>query len=407
MDKLIRSALILCLLWSCNVVKLATQGETEVPDEFFVGDVIPFQVNPLTRIYTKTESYINEINKVLPTSAIPATSGAVGAANFAGDWNGNLIFSNNNSQSLTTAKWIFETVKKQEVVYSNGNKYDSPTWSALHMINSICAAGILFGDELGLMEYDYPADNTYSKLLNSSALYALSKYCGVKDDGGMLNQTIQVTISTPTNTTIYDKRIDMMGNTYYIRYNSQGMALAGLESYSSGANFRKVVLYDDLISNGFSLSYIDGPLNTVLTNEQVTAMRLYYDSTGSLANPTAAMMLRETYNTAPDSQTTFFVGGNLGDGVGVTVNMNSSSLTGGPSITRSACLNNTDWSLTIDGNNCSGNSGLTGISTDGTSAASFYNIFAGWSGSYSNNSTVTETSTPGFTVLENMGTGAF
>lgn len=407
MDKLIRSSLILCLLWSCNVVKLATQGDTEIPDEFFVGDIIPFQINPLTRIYTKTESYITEVNKVLPSNAVPTTSGAVGAADFAGDWNGNLNFSNNNGDSLTTAKWLIHKIKKEELVYSSGNKYESPTWAALHMINSICAAGILLGDELGLMEYDYPADNTYSKILNSSALYALSKYCGVKDDGGMLNQTIQITISTPANTTIYDKRIDMMGDTYYIRYNSQGMSFAGVESYDNGANFRKIVLNDDLISNGFALSYIDGPLNTSLVNEQLTVMRLYYDSTGSLVNPPAAMMLRETYNSTPDSETTFFVGGNPGDGNGLAVHMNATGLTNGATNTSNACIDKNDWSLILDGSDCSGNGGIAGIYTDGTSSVGLYNVFSSWAGSYSNYTTVGETSLPGFTTLGNMGTGAF
>jgi len=400
MKILIKLTILLFVLTSCNVIQTLSQGETEVDSEFYDINTVDFHSNALTNLYTKSKDYFGKVETLVPTSSIAVSSGTPVAESFGTDWNSALSFSTNQGVSITTANWV-----KEIVLLSNTDTYDSPTWRALNTMNTLCAAGILIGEQISMTEFDYPPNGTYNTYLGNTQMNALVSYCGVSSDDSMIGQNISVTVSDPASTLIYDKQIDMMGSTYFIKYDTNSMAFAGSEINDDGLSFTKVVMSDDQVSNGFTLSFIRGPNNTSLALEETNAMRVYYDSTAA-ATGLAALEYRETYNSSPDSETTFFVGGYLNSGNGIVVHVLSSNLVHSET-NYFACLLESDWSITADGTDCSAGSGLAGIPGDSSSSVEFHNVFTNWSTNLSTNSSVHDSSTPGFSSIGDMGTGAF
>lgn len=408
MNNLIRSFICIVFLVSCNVVQMVTQEETKVPENFFITNRIEKQINPLTQVYFKTEQYLNEVSRLAPDGSTSATSSTASAPNFNEEFNGVQLFSDNNNSPLTTADWLKYTVKLQDIDWGNGNKYDSPTWKALNTLNFVCAAGMLLGAEMNLGEYEYPQDGSYDTTIDQAAAKALSEYCGVNDDGSLVGMTLTVQVSTPGDTTNYDKKIQLRDNSYYLRYSTNSMTFAGAKTYSNGNNFTRVLINDDLLGNGFALEFIDGPTVGSLTSASTIAMRILHDHINNPTSPFTALMYRYTFDSTPSSETTFFLGGNIGSGTGYTLQMSGSQFTGGASTLYKACLNEASFSNIDDGNDCSvNNGGIVGKAATGMDAQEFQDVHTNWSGSVSSWMSVGPADTTSFVDLSTMTMSSF
>lgn len=396
MDKLIRSALILCFLWSCNVVQLATQGKTEVPDEFYLTDIMPFQTNPFTMTFVDTKNNLKKIEDLYPTSFTLEDSyierneysennpKAWTDQAWGSYWDSNSLFVDGTvagGGTMITAKaWVKQKLSMLKIDRGGGDMYESVTWKAQNTLNSLCAVGLILGNELGLTQYQYPADGTYQIDIDSKAAYAMGKYCDTGNFRDNIGMSFQVVISTPANTSFYDKKIDMMGESYFIRYNSQTVNFAGATTYSGGNFFNKLIVANDLTSTGLRLEYVNGPVTGTGNdndNDNFELFRLYIDTANNTGE--TQVMYKELHDAATDDTTIFFLGGFANTSGRINMKMISTNLSASYSDQYRACLTQSTWGIHTDNVDCV-NANEVSMSTgfDSGSVTTWHFIVANW-----------------------------
>ena len=409
MEKLIRFVLCIAFMVSCNVFQMVKQDDGKIPDDFFLTDTIPYPNNMLAKSYMDVKNYLGIIDNAVPVSfALSKNKASFAPVSFGTEWDSDLIFSDNNSNSMTARSWVSHTIRNIEIEYTNGNKYESPTNRLLRSLNNLCAGSLILADNgLSLSEFDIPAPGTYETIMSPKAIYALAQYCGINDVTGMEGQPVSMTLSAPTSNLIYDLRIDFMGSVYYLRYTSQGMAIAGVESYDGGQGFQKVLINNDLVSNGLAIEFIEGPTNTTVDdNNTHIGMKIYYDTT-SARTGLFGILYKEVYDTATDNIIDLFLGGYIGSGGNLSLSMRGTNFSDSAS-ERVACISPASWAIQTDNSMCSASTTtVAGINTDSSANSSMENFFNNWSSSFSAYSSVTDADFPGFSTIGNMGTSDF
>lgn len=415
MEKLIQSILLLSFLSSCNVVKLATQGETTVPDEFFVSDKLPFNANPLTMTFVKMKSYLMKLDSSVPSSTNfnrINQNFALSPYSWGSNWTTNIIQSNRTDSTVSPRKWIADHLKIIEEDKGGGDKYESVTWKILNTLNSICAIGLILGNKFELGEFDFPENGDHSAVIDAKAASGMREYCNMNNPEENIGRTIPVTISTPTNTGIYQKQIDMMGDTFYLRYDNQTMNFATIQSNDNGASFSKLIINDDQVSNGLRLEFISGPDNSTSNdNEEHLAVRYWYDSSSSGAALGKFMFMYHNFfdGSGSDSTKTFFVGGTSGTMDRMPIMMVANELYSSTEDYSYGCMNKSDWSIQADGNYCGVGSEVdgSGQTPNLSTATAYYNYSSGYNTNLSNLKAVGDNTSTGFTAPGNMQTSSF
>lgn len=416
MEKLIRLVLCIAFMVSCNVVQMIKQDDGKVPDEFFVDDILPFNLNPFTATYNNTRDVLKRLESLTPNSGFVGQEAKFMSPvheAWSTDWSSSTPFySNYVESSVSTSTWIQHQTQIIEIDKGGGDKYESFTWSMLNSLNTICAVGIYIGNELGLDEFSYPPNGTYEVMIDAKAAYSFERYCDMTDQQDLIGMGFQVVISDVTGG-IYDKRIEMMGETHYLRHNSNTTNYNTVSFYGGNNYWSKIVIADDRTSNGYRLEFIDGSNNgDANDNDEQWAGRIWYDSTsvGATLGPMHFIFIMD-YDSdgAGDSRTVTSIAGNTNtsasDRVSVKMTSNYLSSWGANTDVARGCVNRSNWSMHTDNAECNSGNEVPGVNTDSTEASAFYTFANNYNGAYTTMQAHNENTITGFTVPGDIGTG--
>lgn len=130
----------------------------------------------------------------------------------------------------------------------------------------------------------YPTDGSHTITFTSTSQEIMTSKCGFDSDevSGMTGLSISLTVTTPSDTTYYDKKIvftlptEMSGGTqnFYMRVNSSAINILTSETNSNGINRTIVAL--DRTNDVLRVEYFSGGSTT---SGGFNFYRLYYDAT--------------------------------------------------------------------------------------------------------------------------------
>jgi hypothetical protein len=410
MNKLIRSLLCLALLVSCNVVKLATQGETQVPDEFFVKDIIPFNKNPMTLAYKDLEKYVvDDLGSMVPGSFAIAKQNLFPSTPYAWstEWSSDLRLNSNRTNTMVTARdWIAEQIKVQKVDKGGGDSFESITWQILNSTNMMCSVGLLLGNQLGLTDLEYPAFGTYQIEIDKSSAYGLKKYCDMDDALEKVGMSFSVTVGDPASAE-YDISLNMMGQLHYLRYDGSTFNYATVYIDTPNDHWHKIFVADDRVTKGLRLEYIQGPDNTGSDdNDEYWMVRMWLGTTASDLPEKPIHLFVHNFHDASgaDDFNTFHISGNVNTNDRVSMKMTSSYFVANNTNNehRQGCLNKSDWSMHTDNTECNVGNEVQGFNTGIDESAPFWNFSTNYNGGLATLQTLSASDTAYFNYSTDM-----
>ena len=106
------------------------------------------------------------------------------------------------------------------------------------------------GLALGITDLDdsgYPVNGSYDIAITSALASSVNSECDITLSDDMIGTTVNVVVTTPSDTTMYDKKASMSieGDPYvlYLRYNSSYINIASTEK-NDGGEYRTSILVD-------------------------------------------------------------------------------------------------------------------------------------------------------------------
>ena len=311
-----------------------------------------------------------------------------------------------NSGTTSIMEWMGHQIN-ENAVRENGSSI-SILGRLKDAIGLFCALGVGIGNVDG---DGYPADGSITVNITSALASQINSQCNL-DASDAIGMPITFTVSTPTDTTVYDKKVVLNPpnggtQTVYFRTTNAEINVGAVETYTldadeDGANgnddklSRTTVSYDK--TNGimraeYISGYNEGP---VATNQRLETSRILYDE-----NNDEGYILFKAYTSGNPDRTQFVLTGKpQTSGAEFALSFEHSTLDANE---RQACVVASTGNITgTDGTYCSA---VAGVSLAGISVSSINTTLdAGYNST--NFDTISESTTLSFTSA-NFASAAF
>lgn len=395
MKQLILLFVFLALAFSCGKESDSDGGSSNIS-------------NPMTNSYSGIAGQTAKLAGLEPGSSSKGnnfySSKEIMAASFGADWDTNNVAPDDTTDaadSIPLKEWMGHQISESAV------RENDSSISILGRLKGelgvFCAIGVALGNS-----NDYPADGAQSATITAEAVSKISSQCDF-DASSAQGMTMNFTVSTPTNTTHYDKKVVLNPpnggtQTVWFRSTSTSINVASVEEYTNNStNYigRTVVAYDKS-NNILRAEYISGVDTTSLSNgDRIEFSRILYDE-GNDEGYIMSMMFEDD---TTDTTTEYILTGKpQTSGAKFSLSFLSSTFSGlATSSEMQACILKSNGNIDNDGTYCSATStSLAGISVNGN--AVFTGIKTGYNAD--NYDTVNEATTLSFTSA-NFATTSF
>lgn len=218
----------------------------------------------------------------------------------------------------------------------------------------ICAIGQMLTINGG----GYPTNGSYSLTITQDKLTAITTVCDMNVDNpaDLIGTEIQLIVSTPATTTLYDKKLALIlpegdTQTLFLRNSAQFINIASAESGVHGQS-RSIISYDQVNKKLF-FEYISAAAGS--GDNSMYVYRIYHNET----TDQGYILALEGGGNAGYTDTRFTLTGKPNSGGSIALSMSRSQ--GNAFAAKKACILLADGSITQDGSlNCT----LPGVSID-------------------------------------------
>lgn len=249
--------------------------------------------NALTNTYSKVATQSAKIGGLAPSSSLTANSlrrneSAMFGSAFGANWDDAGTFSlpdetTDANDSISLKEWMGHQISEDSVTEEGSSVSVFGRMSST--LGVFCAVGVALGED-NVDADGYPEDGSSSVTLTSSHVSKIQDQCNF-DASDANGATITFEVSTPANTTSYDKKVILNPpnggvQTVYFRSNSTEINIAAVEEYTreSVAYISRVVVDYDITNKMLRSEYIAGHDVTSLGNgNRIEVSRILYDET--------------------------------------------------------------------------------------------------------------------------------
>ena len=280
------------------------------------------------------------------------------------------VFWNDTASSPTLISpkdWMAIQLDTDAERSSNGSKI-SIFGRFREALTFFCAVGLGL-DSTQLDVNNYPNDGTLTLTVTASLAEAFTQYCGIADAANFVGGSLQLQVSTPSDTTTYDKQVVLTlptggTQTFLLRSNESEINVATLEVNSYGIS-RTVVDYD-LSTYLLKVEYLSAPDNTTLSNgDTLYTYRLLLDQ----ANDQAYLMMGFHQQDSTSKDVRYILAGMPTFGSKYSLTMESSALNTG---SYQACVSARNGDLEADNASCGvSTTTIAGVDVDGSVVDTF------------------------------------
>ena len=346
------------------------------------SDIASTSDNAMTSTYSKVATSANKIGGLAPTTSLALDkfddSYNKAATAFGNEWGvtATMPDSTTNASDMTTAKeWMGHQISK-DAVRENGSSI-SIFGRLTGTLGVFCAIGVAYGED-NVDADGYPKDGTQVVTIASTIIAQIATKCGF-DASDAAGEQMTFTVSTPTDTTMYDKKVILTPpnggtQTVYFRSTATEVNVASLEIYAHEENslasvnyLGRTIVELDITNSVLRAEYVSGVNEGAIANGQrIEFSRILFDET----NDEGYIMYMGYEKDSPSTTTEYVLTGKPStDSSHFALSFISDSLSS--TSERQMCVNSDDGTNAgTDGTFCSAVNGvsLAGMSVTGATA---------------------------------------
>ncbi|MBT4793417.1 MAG: hypothetical protein HON90_17730 [Halobacteriovoraceae bacterium] len=256
------------------------------------GSTPPTSSNALVETYAGVSAQTKKIGGLAPTSLTIANSqvekgwrmskSTSALVAFGNDWDVNQTLPDDSTEAndqITAKEWMGQQIN-EKAVRENGS--DISVFGRMNStLGVFCAIGVILGTDVDAN--GYPSDGSKSVTFAASHITTIKSECNF-DASSASGMTMNFTVSTPTNTTVFDKKVVLNPpgggiQTVYFRNSTSEINVTSVETYTKESKnwvSRTVVDYDKS-TKIIRAEYISGQAGTLANGDRVQVSRILYD----------------------------------------------------------------------------------------------------------------------------------